>query len=1074
MIPSQLGELFRLRRIDLKRNSGFSGCVSRRPPSAKLRVNDINQLDLPDCAADAPSDAYATPEPSYTLTVTSEGGGDVSPSGTATHAEASLVTLTASWTDATHTFAGWGGDCIGRETTCELEMYADHTVTATFTPLPAERCAAPADGDCLRAVYRGAPEDYAQVQDIPAERLLSPDAEGRYEIERGEQYTVVTAAPLPAGYSRFYLERRPTGSPAPLTHERLVPPVGTTYTFTVSEDEHAPTLITFELVAARPPLRPGLKPQLGDVVVTTEFRVFVPPLVLELSSSRELCTANTLTELSWIITGGQPPYRLTIGGERVDQEAKSHRVNCGPIPTGPLTGDPLPDPKKRFDATVRDSQATPSTASASTRVDLAPPLPAPSISYTSHEGFVIIGSDWNHAAGHSTTSLLIRFRETDADAWGYALHPSGRLRRPEYALPVTPGDRAAATAAMRDVIESETPDSLNWSDAVRLASAIAPQNVRATATHDTIAVSWDKQPYMSGQRWVVSLTSDSFNGVWSKSLGQVVAETGRHELDFPGVAPDTTYTISVRIAVPDGKQISRTSVSTSSPPPSWMPPPHGPQNLRATTAHDSITVSWDLPYPEARDYWLVRLFEESSGNEWNFTTIGGAKTWTVRGARSGAPLAAATRYRIVVSQITLDPGDAEITVTTDSAPPVSSRIAAAEPSAQAFRLPFAPQWPVSMDGRFAMTDDPFEWRGNRFHAGLDIGERGGGEYGSAEGSAGDVKGEPVYAVAGGMLRLFGYTEGQVVVSCHDDDLQMHERFHVTVDNAGSAWWSGERLRTYTEGRQPGDTFCDDVTTAAAGWGSSRSWAMFVVTTEFQVKLPPLMLELSSSRELCTANTLTELGWVITGGRPPYTLSIDGETVDAEAESHRANCGPLMMDPLTEEPLPNQSKAFSASVTDSRTIPVSVADEVRVALAEALPSVADVEPFAARSYVGMSWPNYTRQNFNDTEAWYLFRSRPQGESEWRYERVPRDRANPREVHSYVERHPEPSAQPIVQQLQVARTRHRHRGGDSGCAQLVTDPDRDLANPGVRHQVDRDARQRDRALGSAGQQRSSSMR
>ena len=412
----------------------------------------------------------------------------------------------------------------------------------------------------------------------------------------------------------------------------------------------------------------------------------VDPLTLELTSSRDLCTANTLTELSWIISGGRPPYTLSIDGETVAANAESHRVNCGAIPADPMGPVPGTTPAKTFRASITDSQATPSTASASTSVDLAPPLPAPSISYTSHEGFVIIGSDWNHAADHSTTSLLIRFRETGADAWDYALHPSGSVRRPEYELSATLGDRAAATAAMRDVIESETPGSLNWSDAVRVASAIAPQNVRATATHDTIAVSWDKQPYMSGQRWVVSLTSDSFNGVWSKSLHQVVAETGRQEIDFPGVAPDTTYIISVRIAVPDGKQISTTTVSTSSPPPGWMPPPRGPQNLRATTAHDSITVSWDLPYPGARDYWLVRLFEESSGNEWNFRFIGSEKTWTIRSARNAAPLKAATSYRILVSHVTLVSGDAEIIVTTDSAPPVSSRIEAAEPSARAYRL----------------------------------------------------------------------------------------------------------------------------------------------------------------------------------------------------------------------------------------------------------------------------------------------------------------------------------------------------------------------------------------------------
>ena len=35
-------------------------------------------------------------------------------------------------------------------------------------------------------------------------------------------------------------------------NEQLIRPVGTTFTFTVSEDERAATLITFELLAARP------------------------------------------------------------------------------------------------------------------------------------------------------------------------------------------------------------------------------------------------------------------------------------------------------------------------------------------------------------------------------------------------------------------------------------------------------------------------------------------------------------------------------------------------------------------------------------------------------------------------------------------------------------------------------------------------------------------------------------------------------------------------------------------------------------------------------------------------------
>ena len=145
-----------------------------------------------------------------------------------------------------------------------------------FTAVPAGRCATPTDPTCIRAVYKGAPNDYAQVQDIPADMLLTPNPDGRHEIERGQQITVVTAAPLPTGYTRFYLQRRPQQvTVSPTSAQQLIPPVGTTYTFTVATDERGSTLLSYDLTAARPlPIsRPGIKPQLGDVVVTTAFQV---------------------------------------------------------------------------------------------------------------------------------------------------------------------------------------------------------------------------------------------------------------------------------------------------------------------------------------------------------------------------------------------------------------------------------------------------------------------------------------------------------------------------------------------------------------------------------------------------------------------------------------------------------------------------------------------------------------------------------------------------------------------------------------------------------------------------------
>ncbi len=212
----------------------------------------------------------------YTLTVTATGQGTVTPAGTTTQDDGDEVTLTASWSDATHDLDGWGGDCSGTASTCLLEMDGNKSVTATFIALPTDRCAESTDADCIRAIYLGAPSDYAQVTDIPASGLLTPEADGRYYVERGHQITVVTAAPLPTGYTRLWLDRTPLefGTPSSVSFSQLIKPVGTTYTLTVAEDEDASTLITYDLTAARPhPVRPTHKPELGDVVVTTTFSV---------------------------------------------------------------------------------------------------------------------------------------------------------------------------------------------------------------------------------------------------------------------------------------------------------------------------------------------------------------------------------------------------------------------------------------------------------------------------------------------------------------------------------------------------------------------------------------------------------------------------------------------------------------------------------------------------------------------------------------------------------------------------------------------------------------------------------
>ena len=334
-IPASLGDLPNLDLLRLYNNSGLTGCIP--PGLDDLSISDLEHLDLEACTitttyglttAAGPGGRIsplpgtysylsgdrvtvtATPDPDhrisawggacsavvapattctltmdanqtagvsfvrlYTLTVTVTGDGGVTPSGTTTHPDGAVVPLTARWNDATHSFTGWGGACSGTIATCDVTMDADQSVTATFAALPADRCATPDAADCLRAVYRGAPDDYAQVADIPADLLLTPGADGRYTVERGQQITVVTAAPLPTGYTRFYLQWQPLGTPgtpAPTSFTQLIPPVGTTYTFTPTTDAAGPTLITFDLWSAKPnPLRPGLKPLVGEIIVTT-------------------------------------------------------------------------------------------------------------------------------------------------------------------------------------------------------------------------------------------------------------------------------------------------------------------------------------------------------------------------------------------------------------------------------------------------------------------------------------------------------------------------------------------------------------------------------------------------------------------------------------------------------------------------------------------------------------------------------------------------------------------------------------------------------------------------------------
>ena len=165
------------------------------------------------------------------------------------------------------------------------------TSTPAAAPAAPGSCATPTDPTCIHAVYIGQPGDYRQVVDIPSAMLLRGGPGGTYRVDAGLEVTVVTAARLPEGWTRFYLEPSPLFTAVETS--RLVPPVGTTYTFTVNDDAATTSSWTYHLKQAKPFVRPRPdgKPHIGATVVETEFEV------KDCSSGIAVTNPDTNTEL---------------------------------------------------------------------------------------------------------------------------------------------------------------------------------------------------------------------------------------------------------------------------------------------------------------------------------------------------------------------------------------------------------------------------------------------------------------------------------------------------------------------------------------------------------------------------------------------------------------------------------------------------------------------------------------------------------------------------------------------------------------------------------------------------------
>ena len=451
---------------------------------------------------------------------------------------------------------------------------------------------------------------------------------------RGAQNLSVTAthdtiivtwdAPIPNTRDRWivYVEhsswRRPyshwVSAPLTFTLEGLTPE--TTYTVTVAHLDlygvEVSTTITTTPAPVQGQSSPGYPadPRLWLALIEWRQR-----LRLELKSSRELCTAGTLTEISWQIAGGKPPYKLQVEGSPINADADNIHINCGALSEAEAADEDAALAAKRITATVTDARGV--RREAALDVARARALPAPT-GITAFGHRTLGGAYWSSSPTASPdlqpVNYMVRWRIAGSDAWTYDAESVRGLPNMRWNWGISDLSEGTqyelAIAALRDQIEQANPEALQWSADMPFATAAPPQNVVAVSTHNTITVTWDAQP---GDR-VYSLYASGPHGGKGPSRRSANADT--HQAVFTGLSPDTEFAIQISVVMTEGQETGTSTVVRTKPaPPNWQPLPSKPKNLRTTATHNSITAEWNAPHDQADGWYLVSLFDAATGQK---------------------------------------------------------------------------------------------------------------------------------------------------------------------------------------------------------------------------------------------------------------------------------------------------------------------------------------------------------------------------------------------------------------------------------------------------------------------------
>ena len=329
------------------------------------------------------------------------------------------------------------------------------------------------------------------------------------------------------------------------------------------------------------------------------------PLTLEIEHSRPRCTAGTLTEVSWRIHGGVPPYALSINGEAVDPDASSAHIPCGSAVDDALEWL-LGISNERY-ITAAATDATGATATAHAQVMLVaerqPPVDVRLASEFGERGVRLVTAEWRpgHRQPWRSRSYLVRRRVQGTEAWTYEnvnTTSFSESREAEWTLDVSHAAQIFEFqfADLWHPLELETPEELSWSASQTVTVAARPRNLTATTTHDSISLSWG--PDVPGLPYTAELSYD-YDRLTVVSDGALP-----YTAHFDDLLPDTWYTVSVGMGGAYGLGFE---VRTEPAPPGWSRRLREPRNLEARLVDGGLQVTWDAPLEGAERGYQVCL-----------------------------------------------------------------------------------------------------------------------------------------------------------------------------------------------------------------------------------------------------------------------------------------------------------------------------------------------------------------------------------------------------------------------------------------------------------------------------------